>query len=111
MKLTDAKSFIRKNYLGELTQLDKYEITNTLRFGLTKNQQFKIMIWLEELSFKYYEKIKKYKDLFNKQNPASKKLNILLRKSLNERLERGIDSFAKNPKGLISISTKELADE
>lgn len=60
MKLTDAKSFIRKNYLGELTQLDKYEITNTLRFGLTKNQQFKIMIWLEELSFKYYEKIKKY---------------------------------------------------
>lgn len=60
MKLVDAKSFIKHNYLGELSKLDKYEIVNNLRFGLTRNQQFLIMNWLENLSFKYYEKIKKY---------------------------------------------------
>ena len=60
MKLTEAKSFIKHNYLGNLTYLDKYEITNTLRFGLTKNQQFLIMIWLKDLAKKYWDKNKYY---------------------------------------------------
>lgn len=60
MKLVEAKSFIKYNYLCELTKLSKYEIVNSLRFGLTRNQQLLVMNWLENLSFKYYEKIKKY---------------------------------------------------